>query len=147
MCDVCHDHHNKIQAAIEGVQGDVTQLRRDLEHHIGETHAHLVNSHDIKEWDRVTMEAVLELQESHGKLAAAVMGPLKESFDGDLTRDVEASLISQVSQNTRLLTKHTTLLEGIDHQVHNGLKFKLSVQDKALLIALLTLMTTVIQVW
>lgn len=114
MCDVCHEYHERLEAKLGTLDAGQSQIRRDLEIHIAEAHAHLVSSATIQDWDKQILNTLGVLTIQHEKLAAAVMGPMVEDFDGDVHRDAEESLMFQVRQNTGLLR------ELNENQIRNG---------------------------
>lgn len=98
MCDRCHEEHGEIKERLD-------IHARDLEFHIGETHALLMDRTEILESDD-RLEAEIE------ELAAALLGPKRSEFYGG-GRDSRAGMAFQVQKNFERIGK-------LESQASNG---------------------------
>ena len=134
LCEICHEYHERLDGRLGHLEEQHETIRRDLEVHIAEAHAHLVGASIIQQWDE-------EILSSVAKLADAVMGPQHSDFDNHLVRDEQQGLIAKVDANTAVL------LELRANQLRNGDRVKIQFGPKewsGIIVAFLSLLGTII---
>lgn len=122
MCEddcTCHTEH-------AAIQGEVHQINQNLEAHIVEMHARLVDRDTIKQWDG-------EQSAQIGEIADAVLGARRSEFAGG-GRKEEESLIHIVRQNQADIKELKSNSSKLQAMVQNGgVPAKLGAKEKAMI--------------
>ena len=140
-CDKCHEAHLRIQASLDSLKEQHNVIAHDLEFHLGETHQRLVMDYKIQEWDEDILSKV-------DNLAAAVLGPTYEDFDGVEHRDTNAGMQSQMDTFKAIALDNQREIKDIKYILSNGgVNSKLVLSDKVTIAVIAAIATIVAAVF